>query len=215
MLECFPIGNFDETNWEQAEAAFTKKEAIEFGQSWLAKQPADFAPGEVRLGWKPDALWAFASLRDADIFTESTADGQPMWRLGDVFEIFVRVLPGVPWHEFQVTPHNHLLELYWPHDPETCLQLEKQPGYQAFIAPHSLIDTRVRVLEHCWQVLARIPAKAIGPAEHIDSRQKWLLSFGRYDAWRGGQETVLSSTAPLQEALFSRQQEWHSLIFVE
>jgi hypothetical protein len=215
MLECFSVGDFDATNWVQTEAAFAEMKALEFGRTWPAEQAADFAPGEVRLGWKPDALWVLATLRDADIFSESTADGQPMWRLGDVFEIFVRALPGVPWYEFHITPNNHHLELYWPDDPETSLRLEKQLGYEAFIAPHSLIETRVRVQEQRWQILARVPAKAIGAAEKIDSKQEWLISFCRYDASRDGRAMVLSSTSPFKEELFNRQQEWSRLIFVK
>jgi hypothetical protein len=73
MHECFPIDDFDITDWTKAETAFAGRKAMEFGQSWRAERAADFAPGEVRLGWRPDALWVFATLHDTDIFSNSPA----------------------------------------------------------------------------------------------------------------------------------------------
>jgi hypothetical protein len=140
-----------------------------------------------------------------------------MWNLGDVFEIFVRALPGVPWYEFHITPNNHCGDLCWPHDPETCLRLEKQHGYRTFITPQPIISSsvRIRAEQQYWQVLARIPAAMISDKSLIEAGQQWLISFCRYDAWRDGRPPVLSSTSPLKEELFNRQQEWNRIIFVK
>lgn len=217
MPECLPLANFDVTNWEQIELAFSKAAPMELKQFWLPQLETHFEPAEVRLGWRADALYVFANLQDSDICSESTADGQPMWRLGDVFEIFVRVLPEVPWYEFHVTPNNHHLELCWPDDPETCLKLERQRGYEAFIAPQPIIKSQVRICkeQQRWQVLAEIPARLISGGKSIAVGQNWLVSFCRYDAFQDEREPVLSSTSDFTEALFSRQQEWGKLFFVE
>lgn len=216
MIECSPLGDFDEEHWEQVEQAFAAMTPLQLGQAWLPRAPADFAAGQVRLGWRPDALHVFATLHDADIFSNSTADGQAMWRLGDVFEIFARVLPEVTWYEFHVTPNNHHLELCWPHDPQTSMQLEEQRGYEAFITPHPIISSRVRVdtERQCWQVLARVPAARLSEGGFLEAGRQWLVSFCRYDAWRDGRPEVLSSTSPFKKVSFSRQQEWSRLLFV-
>jgi hypothetical protein len=217
VIECFSLDDFDATNWEQVQAAFTVRKPLEMKQFWLPQPEAHLEPAQVYFGWRPDAFYVFANLHDIDIYSESTHDGQPMWRLGDVFEIFLRVLPEVSWYEFHVTPNNHHLELCWPHDPETCLKLEKQQGYETFIVSKSIIKSQVRICkkQQCWQVLAEIPARLISGEKAINAGQEWLVSFCRYDAFQDERKPVLSSTSDFTKAPFSRQREWNRLFFVK
>lgn len=217
MIECLPLADFDATNWEQIETVFANMKTLEFKQFWLSQLETDFAPAKVRLGWRADALWVFATLHDIDIHSESTADGQPMWQLGDVFEIFARVLPGKPWYEFHVTPNHHHLELRWPDDPEICQKQVKQKGYEAFIISEPIIKSRVHLCKEqgYWQVLVEIPATLISGGNPIAAGQNWLVAFCRYDTFRDQRKPVLSSTADFTKAAFHRQQEWNKLTFVK
>ena len=217
MIECLPLNDFDETSWEETEQAFLQMLTLEYGQFWLPQPETSFVPAEVRLGWRPKALLVFATLQDVDIFSKATADGQPMWQLGDVFEIFLRVLPDDPWYEFHVTPNNHHLELCWPDDPQTSVKKEKRGGYETYIVTEPIIKSRVHICkeQNCWQVLTEIPARQISGGKLIHAGDIWLVSFCRYDAFRDGRSAALSSTSDFTKPAFHCQQEWKELCFVE
>ncbi len=217
MIKCHPLSHFDENDWEEVEQAFQERKPLTFGQHWLTEQQADFSPAQVYIGWRDDDFYALATLHDADIFTEATADGQEMWALGDVFEIFLRALPGDSWYEFHVTPNDDHLELRWPNNPEISRLEVKEKGLGAFIMKGRSFSSHTRTCcdsQH-WQVLVKIPAALIADKKSISDGDAWLVSFCRYDYWRDERSPVLSSTAPLTVADFWRQQEWQQMTFMK
>jgi hypothetical protein len=215
VIECLPLTDFDTTNWEQINQAFSKAAPLELKQFWLPQLETHFEPTEVRLGWRPDAFFVLANLQDCDIFSKSAQDGEPMWQLGDVFEIFLGVSSYTPWYEFHVTPNNHHLELCWPDDHKTCLRQEKQRGYKAFLVAEPIIKSYVDICndQQRWQVLTEIPSKFIVDGGLISAGQQWRVSFCRYNVFQDERSTVLSSTSDFTEPTFSRQHEWRRLVF--
>src|ERR1035438_3559835 len=87
---CPELPGFDPDDLANVRLAFDPATPVSSQQGWLAKPDPNFAPMTVRSGWRPDGLFMFAELTDADIFTQATAHNQRLWELGDTFEIFLR-----------------------------------------------------------------------------------------------------------------------------
>jgi hypothetical protein len=182
-------------------------------QAWLAAPEKILRPAAVHFGWEPSALWILAELSDDFITSRSTDHDQEMWRLGDVFEIFV-ARKGSPFYlELHVTPRNHRLHLCLPNDG-----LEKIRTGQAtlddFRCPPSAFDSWVMQSpeKNQWQVLARIPASILPDGESFTADEILELSFSRYDAGPDGAPDVLSSTSPHHELNFHRRHEWREVV---
>lgn len=97
------------------ECGLPGKPAVEFcfDQSWLREKDEAFRPGHVALYPRSGGLVVIASLRDEVIYTDATSGNQPMWELGDVFEIFIAVPSQSKYWELHVTPNNYRLQLEW------------------------------------------------------------------------------------------------------
>lgn len=65
------------------------------------------------MAWAPGALFAHALLPDEEVFSGSTADGQRLWTLGDVFEVFAWREGAEGYVELHVSPNGHQAHLRW------------------------------------------------------------------------------------------------------
>jgi hypothetical protein len=182
-------------------------------QAWLEREEENFRAGSVSLAWQPDALWVFALLPDDAIFSASTADGQELWTLGDVFEIFLRRADSEEYLELHVSPNGHQLHLRWP--AGGLEQVRNQKATLAdFMADPRAFSAEVIKLPKAegWTVLAKIPTSIVpGEEATFTHGQELVTSFSRYDGNHNGQNPILSSTSPHQELSFHRQQEWRGL----
>ena len=213
---CRPLPVFEEGSLDAVRAAFALATPCALGQGWRAAAEPGFAPGQVRAGWRPDALLLFAELTDHDIFTNATAPNQRMWELGDTFEIFLRPAGQTPYVEFHVTPNNLRLQLRIP-STEALRCAQASNVFDEFLLPgnafHSV--TWVQPENRKWFVLAVIPTIAVSGAARLNVGSRWRFSFSRYDCTRGGNGPVFSSTSPHAAADFHRQSEWGVLNFCE
>jgi hypothetical protein len=184
------------------------------GQSWLAAREPAFAPGQVRAGWRPDALLLFAELTDRDIFSNATVLNQRMWELGDTFEMFLRPAGQTAYVEFHVTPKNQRLQLRIP-NTESLRRAQAANQFDELLLPGNVFHsaTWVQPEHHKWFVYTAIPAIAACGQPRINAGSLWHFSFSRYDCTRGQKEPVISSTSPHAQPDFHRQQEWGVLNF--
>lgn len=202
----------DHTDLASVRQAFRFAAACPFQQAWLTANEVRFSPGAVRVGWRENSLLVFAELMDADIFNGATGHHQPLWELGDVFEMFFKSVDQESYVEFQVAPNNQRLQLHYP-DARAVEWLRQQRSLDEVLVRTEAFDSRTWVEKDRWHIYAEIPAHVIcGAATPIEDTQ-WQFSFGRYDYTRGVAEPVMSSTSPHAKADFHRQHEWGVLTF--
>lgn len=213
-IQCLPLPDFDASDLAAVRAAFAATSPCALGQSWRPALEPGYAPGQVRVGWRPEALLVFAELTDPDIFTSATAVNQRMWELGDTFEIFLRPDGQTPYVEFHVTPNNLRLQL---RIPSTAALRRAQAANEIgeFLLSGSVFrsETWIQPENQQWFVLAVIPASVVSGAARLNAGNRWHCSFSRYDYTRGTSEPIISSTSPHPVADFHRQQEWGELTF--
>jgi hypothetical protein len=213
-IQCESLPVFDRADLTCVRRAFRSAVLLPFRQAWLPKVQADFSPGIVRLGWRENSLMIFAELTDKDIFNRATEFNQPLWELGDVFEMFFKSDEMERYVEFQVSPQNQRLQLLHPHacKPEWSRQrgeFTKCLLWNEVFHSQTWVDAET----NRWQVYAEIPAVTVcGPDQSI-SHAPWRFSFGRYDYTCGIAEPVISSTSPHAKPDFHRQQEWDVMTF--
>ncbi|MBW3635068.1 MAG: hypothetical protein KY445_01225 [Armatimonadetes bacterium] len=199
------LPDFAPDNWESVENAFADAATCELSQAWLEMPEAAFLPATARLGGRGDALWIYAILRDADIFNAATEPNQATWTTGDVFEIFLRPVGQNAYFELHVTPENQTLQLRFP---DAQAQSSGRPWSEFIVVP-KLFSSRTLVEDGQWRVLVEIPIRNI--SENLDAGREWAFSLSRYDATRGEEKPVISSSSPHRVPRFHRQEEWRRL----
>ena len=202
-IEC---GNF------ASAAQGLKGEPWTMQQGWLIAPEKALRPATVRFGWEPSALWILAELTDDFITSRSTDHDQEMWRLGDVFEIFIARKNSPSYIELHVTPHNHRLHLCFPSDGVEKIRSE-EATLDDFRSPPSAFDSWVLQSpdQHQWQVLARVPSSIVPDGQDFATGEKLELSFSRYDSGPDHTPEVLSSTSLHRELSFHRRHEWREV----
>lgn len=211
---CPELPAFDPDDLANVRLAFDPATPVSSQQGWLAKPDLNFAPMTVRSGWRPDGLFVFAELTDADIFTRATAHNQRLWELGDTFEIFLRPAKQESYLELQVAPNNRRLQLRYPN--AKAVAMARKAGSAAdFVIRKKAFYSQIWLCpkEKKWFVLARIPFRSVCENGQSRAGSAWKFSFSRYDYTRGRAEPVISSTSPHAKADFHRQGEWGALRF--
>lgn len=211
------LAEFDTQDWNAIQRAFRGTPELKFGQPWRDKQERGFRKGTVRLGWRGDRLLVFADLSDRDIVTRAKKRNDPMWSLGDVFEVFAGVHGNPAYIEYHTAPNGLELHLFWPN--ADALGKAKGPGG---LKKFSLVDKKslslVRQTPKGWQVYAEIPVASLVVAgksvpKNLEG-QVWDLNFGRYDYTLDLETKILSSTSPLTVASYHRRPEWRQIVFM-
>ncbi|MES2693358.1 MAG: carbohydrate-binding family 9-like protein [Verrucomicrobiota bacterium] len=173
-------------------------------QNWLPQTEPAFLPGTVALAASEQALLVFADLTDESIQTTATADQEPLWERGDVFEIFLQSYGAELYLEFQIAPNGRRLHLLYP-----GLGFSRSAGLEPYIRRDRSIDFALKLdpANSRWRIAARIPMAPLVPARPRLNGQEWRMAFCRYDYDAAGQ-FCLSSTAPLTKPSFHRIGEW-------
>lgn len=215
VIRCGQLPDFDDADLTAVRAAFASATPCAMGQEWRAELEPDFAPGQVRVGWRLDELLVFAELTDRDIFSHATGDNQRMWELGDTFEMFLRPSWQTEYCELHVTPNNHRLQLRFP-DAAALERLRATDRIDEFTLPGGMFHSRtwVQPENQKWFVFAAVPARMACGRDQLFPGNRWHFSFSRYDYTRGQLEPVISSTSPHPAASFHRQEEWGELTMV-
>lgn len=164
------------------------------------------------MAWQPTAFLVFALLPDNEIYNAATADGQELWTLGDVFEIFIRRENSPVYLELHVTPNNYRLHLRLTSEDFERIR-ERKAKLNDFMGDAKAFEADVKQMpaRKIWLVFARIPASILPNGSLFESGDKLQLSFSRYDTDREGQNAVLSSTSPHEKLSFHRRHEWRTV----
>jgi hypothetical protein len=212
-IDCRPLPGFAPVDLASVRAAFAGATPIPLGQAWLAAPEHDFAPGIVRTGWRENSLLVFADLSDTDIFTLARRHNDRFWELGDTFEMFLQPPGARAYVELHVTPNNLRLQLQFAKPPSAR---DADPFTPALI--HDQVfssQTWVKPETRGWCVFAEIPAGTVFPTQKSQGPSltsgTWRFSFSRYDATRGRERPVLSSSSPHTRPAFHRPHEWGRL----
>ena len=215
-IDCRPVPRFDRNDLASVRAAFAGAAPIPLGQAWLPLPEADFAPGIVRTGWRENSLFVFADLSDTDVVTQAKRHNDRFWELGDTFEIFLQPPGQEAYVELHVAPNNLRLQLRFAKPPTP----KEADTFASALIHEQAFDSQtwVKPDKRGWIVFADIPLmtlierQALGPATVLSS-STWRFSFGRYDATRGREHPVISSSSPHTKLAFHRPQEWGHLHF--
>ena len=113
---------------------------LELRQAWLPQPEAALRPGHVGLAATAGALLVFAELTDDCIHTLATADHEPLWERGDVFEIFLQSFGADQYFELQIAPLGHRLHLHYPRSGAV-----RAHGIAPYIQRDRAIEFTVRV----------------------------------------------------------------------
>jgi nucleoside-diphosphate-sugar epimerase len=168
------------------------------GQFWNAAPEPGLKPTTVSATFSDGKLHVVAELEDDDVFNTATTHNQRTWETGDVFEIFARRDDSEEYVEVHVTPENIKLHLKFTDFGHTS-RIEDDISRVA-ADPEEIASTAQRT-ETGWRATASVPLPA-GPGDRI------RVSFCRYDATRGQEALVLSSTSPHPVLRFHRPLEW-------
>ncbi|MFQ3669826.1 MAG: hypothetical protein SNJ84_00040 [Verrucomicrobiia bacterium] len=201
-----------------AEAArlLAGRSSCRFGQPWAEAVEGRFRPGSVALAWDGDQLGVWADLDDDDVFNEGSDSTQPLWALGDVFEMFLRPLPGERYVELHVTPENVQLRLAFPSELffwREAMFYGRKPWVWNHALGEEAFGSEASRRDGGWQVWARIPWATLTGGTVPGVGEVWSGCFCRYDATRGETEPVLSTTGAHRRRMFHDQRGWNRIEF--
>lgn len=167
-------------------------------------------PAQVWLGHSEDHLWLYARVPDAKVVTQATAPNQPMWELGDTFEMFFQGGSDIDYTELHVTPPNYRLQLRLP-----AARRIINEEFERHLLPDPMFYSQTQIEPGGWSILAGVRSKFIQFDSESMSGRQWRFSFCRYDYDAVPGEPVLSSSSPHSELDFHRRQDWGTLRFAD
>jgi hypothetical protein len=157
-----------------------------------------------------------AELDDADIFNPSREFNAPAFKMGDVFEVFLRPIDQEAYYEFHIGPDNQRFQLRVP-SAKVFHERPKGDIPKEWLIRDQVIESRAKVLaqDNRWLALASIPFAMVAETRQPEAGSQWLFSFSRYDYHSGNPSpTLSSSSAHDMPVSFHRQEDWGALKFV-
>ncbi|HEX4797114.1 MAG TPA: PQQ-dependent sugar dehydrogenase, partial [Humisphaera sp.] len=205
-------GKADEDAWKQAAV-------IDNFRAWWKKDddPKSHAATKARMLWDRDYFYFFVEMEDRDLIDDNFEHQGRLW-LKDVFEIFFRPADDKPaYYEFEVTPLNKTLELYFPS--------RNSGGYDKYKdLTHIKWETAVQLRgtvnksddrDEGWSVEGRIPWRDMAmTGGRPNVGEKWKFAFHRGDYSSANKTDDLMSCAPLTKQEFHRYEDYPTVQFV-
>ncbi len=182
---------------------------ILFAQPWQETPDADFQAARAWLNWSGSDLIIRAELDDRDIFSEATAHNQPLFLLGDTFEIFLMRSGADEYFELHVSPENYHAVLRWQRGGIDQVR-DGQKTLADFHGSPDAFSSDVTRSAAGWTVEAQIPSALIG-LDRLTAGQHCLLSLSRYDYAGPGAKPVLSTISAHPIKNFHRTEDWLSI----
>ncbi|GAB4241038.1 MAG: hypothetical protein OHK005_03650 [Candidatus Methylacidiphilales bacterium] len=200
----------------EASRDFATTPLTPFNQPWVDCPETRFRPGGVALARDGTHLGIWADLEDDEVFNDGVSSQQPLWALGDVFEIFLRPLPEERYWELHVTPDNLQLRLSFPSELffwREAVFFKDQPWVWTYALPEGAFVSEAARRPGGWQVWARIPWTTFNRGSAPDDGIEWIGCFCRYDASRQTTAPVLSTTGSHARMQFHDQRGWNPIRF--
>lgn len=202
----------DPTDWNSVAAAFEDAPALAMRQAWREEAETDLRVGTVRLGRSGDRLLVYAVLVDDEVATRATERNQPLYELGDVFEIFAGIAGQPGYIEYHIAPNDVILQLRWP-DSAAVQRVKTSADLQDFAVMDNSAILKSRRTAAGWEVYVEIPLTSLPGGEESHGATPWQVNFSRYDYTADFTRHVLAATAPLTRPAFHRRDEWTHLRF--
>lgn len=207
------------TDLAAAREVLRGRRTVPLEQPWLERPEEGFQPAEVVPFWTPDYLGVYGRLSDRQASNQAAGPNARTWEMGDVFEFFLRPLPGEAYWEFHVTPENQQLQLRFESEAFFRRRAELKTGPARWLEgiglPAGSFESRTVVEPYQWEVLAWLPAARLGATDGgAWTRREWKANFCRYDADAGREHPIRSTTAkPLPKPDFHANAAWGRLRF--
>lgn len=202
-------GTIDEPAWEKAQVL------QDFSAFW-EKRKAKTAT-RVRLLWDNAYLYFAADMEDSDLYADVKEHNGMTWT-NDVFELFFKPAAAAgQYYEFQVTPLNTQLELFFPSRGSGGYPRAKAQGRLGLESAVKLQGTlnNWQDQDTGWTVEGRIPWSAFGKTGgRPRPGESWRFALCRYDYSAAFDSPDLSSTAPLTKPSFHRHEDYGELKFI-
>ena len=202
-------GVLDEPAWKKAQVLSA------FSAYWLGRKAKTAT--KARLLWDDDYLYFAAEMEDADLYADVKEYNGITWE-NDVFELFFKPSADrLAYYEFQVTPLNTRLELFFPS--------RGAGGYRRAAPAGTLgMETAVKLdgtlndwhdRDRGWTAEGRIPWSAFKAAGGRPAPgDRWRFALCRYDYSKDFDHAETSSSAPLTQPDFHRYEDYGKLTFV-
>eukprot|EP01059_Diplonema_ambulator_P012067 TRINITY_DN22203_c0_g1_i1.p1 TRINITY_DN22203_c0_g1~~TRINITY_DN22203_c0_g1_i1.p1 ORF type:complete len:246 (+),score=41.23 TRINITY_DN22203_c0_g1_i1:72-740(+) len=185
-------------------------------QGWKGVGHGPEEGGHAYIGWEDRGVVVYSYFEGAMAWSTSTADGQRLWELGDVVEVFLHHTRGTengwekPYWEVHVNPNGHKMEL---HIPNRDSWLKGDTPWEVAAQPSGMEYT-TRVLETSWATEILLPWSIFGgpPAPNT----VWGLSVCRYNYRPDDtklQDPELSSTSSYKELSYHRLEDFTPVVF--
>ena len=130
-MNCPELAPFDKTNWNSVITAFCGAPELRFGQHWLSQPEEGLRPAVAKIGWSGSRVLFLAELVDDEIATRATRRNEPVYLLGDVFEIFAGVAGNPGYIEYHLAPNGIIAQLLWP--DANAIKSAQQSGVTPFV----------------------------------------------------------------------------------
>ena len=205
-------GKPDDVAWKQ------RRSLTIFAWRGLALQIKSRAQRPKRgLLWDHDFLYFFTEMQDVDIYADITQHQGQIWE-NDVFELFFKPANDkTAYYEFEVSPNNTTLELFFPSRGAGAYRRFKEVTHikmETAVQVHGTINN-FQDRDESWSVEGRIPIRdmqlADGPPK---AGQSWKFSLCRFDYSTGLDKPEQTSCAPLTRPDFHRYEDFATLKFV-
>jgi glucose/arabinose dehydrogenase len=205
-------GRADEPAWKNAQVISNFRVPRPDG-AWRKPLMATRA----KLLWDRNYLYYYAEMDDADLYATITEHQGKVWT-NDAFEMFLKpddTKPG--YYEFEVSPANTTLELYFPardaggYDKfKDLTHIEMKTAVQLHGTLNQPLDT-----DKGWSVEGRIRwSNMLNTGGRPDAGDLWKFALCRVDYSSKNKSTELSSNAPLTKVNFHRYEDYSTVKFV-
>ena len=197
---------------------FASASQIPLWLDFMGGEPPASVSGWVRTAWAGTKLYVLAALTDDSIFTQATRPNQPLYLLGDCFEIFLKFPEGPSYLECHVAPNNLTLELLYPSHAvfAKSRHLSETEFIDRFLIHHDGLISRtlINTVEQRWHVFASVDLRLLFPSLETLAGRELEFNFGRYDHSPNLPEPVLSCTSVLSRLDFHAIEEWGRLVLI-
>lgn len=202
-------------DWAEIQTVFGNHVDLPLQQWWEKVEDLHFESGSVRIGWREDKIYLLANMEDQSVVTTAHRNGERLWELGDVVEIFVKSPYQSEYYELQVAPNGCVLQLKYP-DPTIIIDLRSREMTRLndFILHEEIFPIRLRIQDGGWNLFVEIPGKLFFADVISLLGYACQISVSRYDHWADARPPQLSSISPHSQLDFHRQRDWGLVQFV-
>jgi len=189
-------------------------------QPLLAGEKNNAKPKEnadLQVGWHDNHLYIAAKFADSDVLAKGQKNDDPHYKLGDVFEVFIKPQFSDWYWEIWLTPHGKHTSLYWPKWKELATGQEQyyklNMDYAAKIEG-SLNDSSDT--DNGWSCELDIPFDEFIRSGELNPQGKWFILLARqnYNGQVDIEHRELSSFPRLSKKDFHTHQEYNLLELV-